>query len=175
METPSLLRTLVRYHSQANLDLETLLAPRISRWEEPCGSYFGTVKALLNHLVFTDVRWLGRIAGHGWGTEAWKQAVAGLPAPVPGAELFGDWEGYTALRRRLDGLWTDLAAGFDGTRFDEPFTYTTVQGAKVTVPWAGIFFHLLNHQTHHRGALSQVLDSWGVDNDFSGLVKTFAL
>jgi uncharacterized damage-inducible protein DinB len=175
METPFVLQTLARYNAGANDQLAALLGPHASRWEEPCGSYFGTVKGLVSHLCTADIRWFGRFAENGWGTPAWRTSVAALPVLAPGKDLFSDWEGFAALRKTLDGLWLDLAASFDGSRFDEAFTYTTIQKEEVTVRWAGVFFHLLNHQTHHRGALSQVLDSWGVDNDYSGLVKSFSL
>ena len=175
METPFVLQTLARYHADANENLASLVVPLDHRWDEPCGSYFGTVKGLLNHICASDIRWFQRFAENNWGTPAWRKAVADLPVLAAGTGVFSDAQGWKALRTTLDSLWLDLAASFDGSRFDEPFTYTTIHKEVVTARWAGVFFHLLNHQTHHRGAVSQILDAWGVENDYSGLVKSFAV
>jgi uncharacterized damage-inducible protein DinB len=175
METPFVLQTLAQYHANANKKLADLVVPLEHRWKEACGSYFGTLEGLLNHLCSADIRWFQRFAEHQWGTPGWRTAVSQLPTPANGTVVFTDARGWLELRTALDGLWLQLAGSFDGSRFDDPFTYTTIQGEVVTARWAGIFFHLLNHQTHHRGAVSQVLDAWGVENDYSGLVKSFVL
>ena len=34
-----------------------------------------------------------------------------------------------------------------------------------------ILIHMFNHQTHHRGEISQILDESGIDNDFSNMIR----
>ncbi len=34
-----------------------------------------------------------------------------------------------------------------------------------------VFLHLFNHQTHHRGQISVLLDQLGVENDYSNLIS----
>ncbi len=167
------MQTWARYSLRANRNLENCLAPFASRWEEPSGSYFGTLRALLDHVISADCRWLRRFADLGWGPEAWAAKVLSLPVPAPPTPAFGTWQEYVDLRSRLDDLWVELTEALDETVLDLPFSYVNVQNEELTVPRAGMLFHLFNHQTHHRGAVSLILDSWGVDNDFSGLAKSF--
>jgi uncharacterized damage-inducible protein DinB len=34
-----------------------------------------------------------------------------------------------------------------------------------------ILIHMFNHQTHHRGQISQILDENGIENDFSNMIR----
>lgn len=36
---------------------------------------------------------------------------------------------------------------------------------------AYVILHLMNHATHHRGQISQVLDEAGIEHDFSGIMQ----
>ena len=173
MEIPFVVQTWARYSHTANRNLEYCLGAVAHRWEEPCGSYFGTLRALLDHVVSADCRWLRRLADQGWGPAAWATKAVALPVPSPQTPTFATWQEYVDLRCRIDALWMELTEALDQTALDLPFTYTNIQNEELTVPRAGMLFHLFNHQTHHRGAVSLILDSWGVANDFSGLAKSF--
>ena len=38
-------------------------------------------------------------------------------------------------------------------------------------PFGKILMHLFNHQSHHRGAVSQILDQNDVENDYSNVMQ----
>jgi uncharacterized damage-inducible protein DinB len=46
-------------------------------------------------------------------------------------------------------------------------------GTPASVPLSFMLGQLLVHNTHHRGQISQVLDSLKIDNDFSGINAAF--
>ena len=36
---------------------------------------------------------------------------------------------------------------------------------------AYVLLHLMNHATHHRGRISQILDEEGIEHDYSGILQ----
>ena len=75
-----------------------------------------------------------------------------------------------------------MRAYFDIDEFrksDQQYTWTLDELAKLPIDWYGgnpacvPLHYLLNiamvHGVHHRGQISQILDTMGIDNDFSGI------
>jgi uncharacterized damage-inducible protein DinB len=179
MNVLTIIRKWATYNEEVNQDLARILGPLATgespRWEAPVGSFFKNLKGLLNHLVNSDLAWLRRFSENGLASAELKPLLAGLPETDYKKILFETWGDYLDLRTRLDQAWKAFAQNVPEARLDENFTYTNFQGKSVTAPWIGLILHLLNHQTHHRGAISQILDSWGIENDYSGMTRVWML
>ena len=178
MTALAILKKWVDYNEQVNRDIENLFAPLATgaspRWETPVGSFFKSAKGILNHIASSDLAWLRRFGDNGLAPSL-KPLTADLPETGIGKIMFNTWDEYVALRHKLDQAWKLFATEVPESHLDENFTYTNFQGKSVTAPWIGLILHLLNHQTHHRGALSQILDEWGIDNDYSGMTRVWML
>ena len=164
------------YNNMANKELILILEPLgTTKLEEPVGSYFKTLGGILNHMATADLVWFPRLKDQGiWPTEE-LEALEALPKVQYGQKVFGTWEEFKTLRRELDRLWMKVAENFPMEKDNQVVEYTTFQGSLARVPLGGILLHLFNHQTHHRGAISQILDVWNISNDYSGLNKVFLL
>lgn len=162
-----------KYNDLVNNDLIRIFESLGSRWEEDAGSYFKSPRGVLNHLLIADVVWLRRLAENGVLAEVIETRLSVFPSVQYGMEVFEDWADFKAKRKLVDGLWIDVAQAFPENRLGDEIVYKTIQGKHMRLSLGGVVFHLFNHHTHHRGALSQILDAWGVANDYSGLNRAF--
>ena len=67
------------------------------------------------------------------------------------------------MRALVEELTDEMLAG--GIVLVDP------KGNKHRFIFGQVLMHLFNHQTHHRGALSQLLDELEIENDFSNLLS----
>ena len=163
-----ILSLLAEYNRTTNETLLTLLESDPKVLAEPTGSYYGSILGVLNHVLSSDVNWLR-------GFRDGQPAPVGLNDPaldvgevVRGKQLFPSLEEYRSPRRDLDDLFVRFVAANDEDVFRAPIGLTR-RGQVTSFPFGKVLMHVFNHQTHHRGAIAQILDAVGVENDFSNL------
>ncbi|MFP4430552.1 MAG: DinB family protein [Spirochaetota bacterium] len=81
-------------------------------------------------------------------------------------------EQQSNLDEFLLGLSEEVGAALDAGSIPETIGYREHRGNPVSIPGEGALLHVLNHHTHHRGQISQILDAMGIENDYSGLRET---
>lgn len=116
------------------------------------GAFFKSIHGTLNHLLWGDRAWFGRLASRDF------------PMVPVGQELFGDFESLRAERAHLDGEILAWARALTPEWLAEPMTWTSrFYGFTQTHPrWVQVV-QMFNHQTHHRGQVHALLTSFGVD------------
>lgn len=137
----------IDYHVWANKKmLEQLPDLTAEDWNMQLGGSFPTMKALYQHIVEADYRWLQR----------WK----GVPFAETPPEMVVD--GYASLQ----ALWLPLldeqvtlakerlAAGAGA---EEPVHFITGKGLHVTQPFWQTLYQVVNHGTYHRGQVTNML------------------
>ena len=140
----------------------------------PRGAFFGSIHGTLNHLLWGDMLWLGRFAAQDEPGEALQALPADLLVLPPGGrhatELHADWAALRAHRARLDAAieaWLDaLPEDFCG----RTMRYANTLGAQRAHPMWQALTHFFNHQTHHRGQVSTLLQQAGVDVGVTDLI-----
>jgi uncharacterized damage-inducible protein DinB len=140
---------LARYNRTANEVLFEKCAQlddaeyRKKRW----GS-FGSIHALLNHVLLGDQIWIARFEGGG--------------APPLGGILFDEFPQLRSARReqdaRIEAFFTGLPEGF----LESSLCYTNSRGIKYAEKAPVAVGHLFNHQTHHRGQVHVMLSQTAV-------------
>jgi uncharacterized damage-inducible protein DinB len=70
-------------------------------------------------------------------------------------------------RIKLDDLLIQFTAGLSVHDLEKTIPY---RNAKTKRAWE-VLIHTFNHQTHHRGQISQILDENGIANDFSNMIR----
>jgi uncharacterized damage-inducible protein DinB len=116
------------------------------------GAFFKSIHGTLNHLLFGDRVWMGRLSGR-------QYAVAPM-----GVDLYDDFEELRAARAAMDQDILDWTAGLTEAWLREPLTWTSgVDGRTRSRPRWLLASHLFNHQTHHRGQLTTLLCQMGRD------------
>lgn len=125
------------------------------------GAFFGSIFATLNHILFADTLWMSR-----WCSD--------VPAPAEGVlhtELtptIGVWD---AQRFRMDGrirIWAETLSNIDLLGTEE--WYSKASGQDMQKTKAVCLTSLFNHQTHHRGQVSQMLSAAGIAPPISDII-----
>ena len=116
------------------------------------GAFFKSIHGTLNHLLWGDRGWFGRLAARDF------------PLIPAGQELFADFEALRADRAGLDADILTWARGLTPEWLAEPMTWTSrLYGFTQTHPRWVQLVQMFNHQTHHRGQVHALLTSSGVD------------
>src|SRR5580704_17805419 len=99
---------------------------------------FGSIHALLNHILLGDRIWMSRFQG------------GGATTPVLSTVLFEDFSELHAARKDFDIQIESFFANITPESLNRSITYTNSKGQEYRdeVPVAVI--HMFNHQTHHR-------------------------
>lgn len=163
---------LARYNRTANETLFALLAALpAGEFTTERGSYFGSIRGILGHLITCDINWMRRFREL-FG----DMAVLAHPRLNPAGHAWTSFEfdtlsleDFTIQRRLMDGLLTDFVAGADTSRFGESLAYADSHGTPRRYVFREVLDHVFNHQTHHRGQVSQILDELGVEHDYSNI------
>jgi len=168
--TVDTVRLLARYNAHANAEMNLILATLTpEEWEADRGGYFSSFRSLTSHIYTADVTWLVRFTGlRPFGT------VRGEPFDFPpnfGTPAFGGFDEYLALRQRLDGRLQEFAAEVTDADLAQDLAFRTSRGDPHTMNFGGLILHMFNHQTHHRGSVSLLLDQMKKTNDYSNIMR----
>ncbi len=144
------LRDLFDYNYWArDRHLQACAALTEEQFIRPMGSSFSSVRDTLAHLVGAEWIWCERWQGR-------------APRALPTA---GEFPTLGAVETRWRAVEHDVRAYLGGLREDalaRPLTYVNIKGETWTYPLWQTLFHLVNHQTYHRGQVTTLLRQFGV-------------
>lgn len=128
---------------------------------EDLGAFFKSIHGTLNHILVGDRIWLGRFTQDPF-TAKLDQI------------LYSDFEQLRQERDRTDQQILTWAQHLSPEWLEAPFTYTTTTAPirSVTRPAWLLSTHFFNHQTHHRGQLTTLLNQLGYDLGVTDLPYT---
>lgn len=113
---------------------------------------FGSVHGTLNHLLLTDRIWMGRFMSTPFAAKSLAQ------------ELYADFDELRRERQKTDGEIESWAANLSEASFDQILRFTPMsRPQEMTLPLGLTIIHFFNHQTHHRGQLTTLLEQLGCD------------
>ena len=151
MDLPAHFRMLARYNRIANerlFDACSHLDPVEYRKTRP-GS-FGSIHALLNHLLLGDRIWMARFEGGGQVT------------PALNSVLFEEFSELREARVVEDARIEKFFAEADVSLLDQSFRYRNSKGLDYEEQAPVAIGHFFNHQTHHRGQVHVMLSQTAV-------------
>jgi len=151
MDTLSIFRTFARYNKIANERLYESCA-RISDDEyrrQRAGS-FGSIHALLNHILLGDRIWMSRFSGGGKTT------------PPLNTVLYDEFPALWAAREQDDLTIEEFFRNAGESFLTKNLSYTNSKGVHYEEAAVPAVLHMFNHQTHHRGQVHVMLSQCGV-------------
>lgn len=119
---------------------------------EDLGAFFKSVHGTLHHILIGDRIWLGRFT---------QQPFTAKLDQI----LYPEFDQLRQERELTDEIILSWVQQLSSQWLEAPFTYTTTTTPTKTVtrPAWLLVTHFFNHQTHHRGQLTTLLNQLGYD------------
>lgn len=166
------LSLLADYNAHVNREVYGIVAklPEADRMKD-VGSFHKSLFGVLSHIYGSDLSWLRRFNEYVGPFKALAIPELEGPLPKPGVPVFADFESLRAKRPVVDASIKQFVAEISEPSLAKVFSYTNPMGQRFTIAFGQGLLHFFNHQTHHRGAASEILDEMKVANDYSGIVN----
>lgn len=124
---------------------------------------FGSIHGTWNHLLLTDCIWLARFAGEKFEFQTLAD------------ELYGDFDELRHERIKIDAAIDEFVNGLTPEKLNVTLRFTRHVAPDPPVEfafplWVGVQ-QLFNHQTHHRGQITTLLEQSGVDCGVTDFAK----
>ena len=132
------------------------------------GYFFKTLGELLEHIYVSDMMWMNAFLEiRDYGIKIVDEVG---PIPAYGDKVFDDFDKYQANRLKLDDLIVKYSQKFENEIFDKTVSRVNRKGEKMERKLWIALMHFFNHQTHHRGQISNILDEMNIENDYSNMI-----
>jgi uncharacterized damage-inducible protein DinB len=121
--------------------------------KEDRGAFFRSIHGILNHLLLADGTWMARFRGEPNPYHALDQ------------EVCADFDELRRAREALDAEIEAYVRSLEEADLSGLLTFRFMSaggGERTEIVWR-VLIHLFNHQTHHRGQLTTLLDQLGCD------------
>ncbi len=133
------------------------------QFENETITYFPTIILNILHVMESDLKWLFRLKEF-YNPEVMQTEISELIGDKDPEILFQNRHKIVELRGRLDRDIISLISSIDDFASEIEMDFG---GNKITQLSWKLILQWFNHQTHHRGQISVLLDIQGIDNDFS--------
>ena len=159
---------MARYNARANREMLQQLALLTGRARRrDTGSWFISIHGLLNHVLICDINWLKRYRALEPDSPVLQDSQLDPPNLSWEHDLHDDFKSLAEHRPVVDALIMAWFEAFPASRYAEVFPYQDSVGATRRAMAGQAFEFLFLHQTHHRGQISQSLDTLGLPNNFA--------
>jgi uncharacterized damage-inducible protein DinB len=157
--TPEVCRAFARYNRWMNGKVYAAAA-RLSEMERKRdrGAFFGSIHNVMNHILVADRIWLGRLAGR--APEPGFIGVDGIK--TLDQEIASDFDDLRRERDRTDAAIDAWAETLTSDNLAGTFRMGSKDGPRDLPLWWAVT-QLFNHQTHHRGQITDLLFQAGQD------------
>jgi uncharacterized damage-inducible protein DinB len=159
MNHPDYYQTMAQYNQWMNQKIYDVCAtiPDETR-KADLGAFFKSIHRTLNHLLYGDRAWFGRLTNQPF-------YVSNL-----GQFMYDDFAVLKQEREKCDRELLDWTKTLTTDWLNQPFHYTSNidQKTRILPTWL-LVTHLFNHQTHHRGQITTLLSQLGCDPGITDL------
>ncbi|MDR2210890.1 MAG: damage-inducible protein DinB [Spirochaetaceae bacterium] len=163
-----------RYNEAGNRTIYGILSTlSCAEREKDRGSYYGSLSGLFRHVMGGSRFFLGMYRQVLKGRAAEALAVLDDLSIPEGNLTEEQWKDLEEPLKTLDGAYINMAEALTAQDCTVPVKTNWYGGNPAEVPLSFMLSQLLVHNTHHRGQISQILDSLKIDNDYSGINGAF--
>jgi uncharacterized damage-inducible protein DinB len=167
----NLFQAFAKYNESVNQSIMELLKPLTKEQiMMTTKAYYPSIFETLLHNLIADLNWLRRYRGV---LKENKALNSGNPLSLEEKGLrveFGsDYTKFFQYRKQVDELMIQFVNELDESKMHLVIKYKNYKGEEIEKELWKTLLHLFNHQTHHRGQVSVLLDLIGIDHDYSSL------
>ena len=132
-------------------------------------AYFKSFHDTLDHLASSGIFWQNTIRSVHPDFPCFSQNYFNMQFER-GKTSFPEYSELKKTVFNLDDNWIEIINKLSDEELETPFIFKTPYGEMNVSPIMVILRHI-NHCTHHRGQISQILDELKIENDFSKIEK----
>jgi uncharacterized damage-inducible protein DinB len=139
-------------------------------------SYFGSLSGLAKHVLGSTTFFLGMFKDAVPKNAAALKALDALAKiDIPEAKKLDEagWKKVSAGIKAADKAYIEFVSALSDKDVEAPLKVDWYKGKPASVPLSFMLQSLVAHNIHHRGQISQILDSLKIDNDYSGISVKF--
>jgi uncharacterized damage-inducible protein DinB len=133
-------------------------------------AYYPSIFETLIHNLFADLNWLKRYGGVFRESKALNHRITSSDQKALRQELESDPTKLFQYRKEADEVIVRFVDELEGSKLNSVIRYKNYKGEDQEQELWKTLLHWFNHQTHHRGQVSVLLDMVGVDHDYSSLL-----
>ena len=169
----NLFQAFARYNGSVNQSITELLEPlRKDQIMMATKAYYPSIFATCLHNFISDLNWLRRYRDALKENRALNNSeLLSLEEKSLRAEFEADYKKYFQYRKQIDEVIIQFADELEEPRMDSTIQYKNYKGEEIKKELWKTLLHWFNHQTHHRGQVSVLLDWVGIDHDYSSMVS----
>jgi len=165
-----------KYNEEANKVITGILG-KLSNddREKDRKSYYKSLSGLYRHNIGGTAYFLSLFAASVSDNAEAQKAIAPLAKleELTGKLTEDGWKKAVSFSKIADKALVDFISALKDSDFEAPVKIDWYKGKPPSVPlWFMLQQHAA-HNTHHRGQISQILDSLKIDNDYSGINVKF--
>ena len=163
-----------RYNLRANAAIIALLDRlSIEELNKDRKSYYKSLSGLMTHVLGGATYFFGLFRSAAPSASKALERADGLSCPEGEALSASQWSEFKRAASLCDELMIDFVEAASDAELSASVKIDWYGGKPDAVPLAFLLHCYFVHGTHHRGQISQVLDSMDVEHDFSGLDLEF--
>ncbi len=166
-------QALAKYNGSVNQSVLELIEPlKRDQVMMKTKAFYPSIFETMLHILVADLNWLRRYREMFKENKAFGNAnLLSLEEKSLRAEFESDYRKLFQYRREVDGVIIQFVNELGENQMNSTIRYKSYKGEVMEKELWKTLLHWLNHQTHHRGQVSVLLDLLGVDHDYSGLVS----
>jgi uncharacterized damage-inducible protein DinB len=134
-------------------------------------SYYGSLSGIFRHIIGASCFFLSLFKEAVKDNDGAVKALEGLSKVehFKGKLTEDQWKKVVSFSKIIDKANIDFINALNDKDFDAPVKINWYKGKPPSLPLRFMFQQHTVHNVHHRGQISQILDSLKIDNDFSGI------
>ena len=118
------------------------------------GAFWKSIHSTMNHILWADIRWMKRFTKTDYPIQDGEMGV----------DLIEDFEELKSEHLKMAHYIINWAEGLDDSSASGDISWVPAWGGDaITKPFWLCITHLFNHQTHHRGQITQMIKPLGLD------------
>ena len=165
-----------RHNEEANKTIAGILGKFTNDdREKDRKSYYKSLSELFRHNTMATAYFLGLYKGAVPGNADAQKAIAPLAKleELKGKLSGEQWKKAVSGSKIADKALVDFIGALKEGDFEAPVKIDWYKGKPPSAPLWFMLEQLVSHNIHHRGQISQILDSLKIDNDYSGINLKF--
>lgn len=116
------------------------------------GAFFKSIHSTLNHIYYGDLAWIERLRDNTF-----------TPRQI-GVDLYDDFKELKEAQEKMDSDIINWADSLTQEKLNQTFDYVSnVENFSRKLPVWVLATHMFNHQTHHRGQVTTLVNQLGYE------------